>query len=155
MDARIVLLIGFDACLMGSIETAAALAPYADYLIASEETEPWEGWNYAFLGQLSADQGGEEIGSMIVEDYRTFYTEKYEEYPYLTPILSLTCIDLKQIGCVEEAMDALFTAISADIQTEHYAEIVTARHRSVHDRLELRPGGSEKLRRRAFSALSP
>ncbi len=122
--------IGFDACLMGSIETAAALAPYADYLIASEETEPWEGWNYAFLGQLSADQGGEEIGSMIVEDYRTFYTEKYEEYPYLTPILSLTCIDLKQIGCVEEAMDALFTAISADIQTEHYAEIVTARNAS-------------------------
>ena len=38
--------IGFDACLMATVETALAMAPYADYLIASEETEPGVGWYY-------------------------------------------------------------------------------------------------------------
>ncbi len=33
-------IVGFDACLMGTIETAYMLEPYADYLVASEEYEP-------------------------------------------------------------------------------------------------------------------
>lgn len=36
--------IGFDACLMAGIETAAAVSDYAGYLVASEETEPGGGW---------------------------------------------------------------------------------------------------------------
>ncbi|MCR5235609.1 MAG: hypothetical protein K6E34_00220 [Lachnospiraceae bacterium] len=32
--------IGFDACLMATVETAYMLSPYADYMIASEEFEP-------------------------------------------------------------------------------------------------------------------
>ena len=42
--------IGFDACLMGSYEVAAALEPFTDYIIASEETEPGNGWDYSFVG---------------------------------------------------------------------------------------------------------
>lgn len=38
--------IGFDACLMGSVETANTLVPYADYMIGSEEIEVGEGWDY-------------------------------------------------------------------------------------------------------------
>ena len=38
--------IGFDACLMGNTETALVCSRYADYLIASEETEPGTGWYY-------------------------------------------------------------------------------------------------------------
>ena len=30
----------FDACLMGNLEIALNIAPYADYLVASAETEP-------------------------------------------------------------------------------------------------------------------
>src|SRR5665647_1333793 len=33
-------LVGFDACLMATLETAMVLEPYADYMIASEEVEP-------------------------------------------------------------------------------------------------------------------
>ena len=36
--------IGFDACLMATYETAQMCSNYADYLIASEETEPGIGW---------------------------------------------------------------------------------------------------------------
>ncbi|MBQ9505239.1 MAG: hypothetical protein IJU93_09545, partial [Lachnospiraceae bacterium] len=38
--------IGFDACLMGNLETAMALVPYAEYLIASEDLEPGTGWDH-------------------------------------------------------------------------------------------------------------
>jgi hypothetical protein len=36
--------IGFDACLMATMETALMTSQYADYLIGSEETEPGVGW---------------------------------------------------------------------------------------------------------------
>ena len=38
--------VGFDACLMATAETALMLDKYADYMIASEETEPGIGWYY-------------------------------------------------------------------------------------------------------------
>jgi len=46
--------IGFDACLMATLETAVMTSNYADYLIASEETEPGIGWYYTdWLNELS------------------------------------------------------------------------------------------------------
>ena len=39
-------LIGFDACLMGTLETANIVANYARYMIGSEENEPGSGWNF-------------------------------------------------------------------------------------------------------------
>lgn len=38
--------LGFDACLMGNLETAMALEPYAKYLFASEDLEPGSGWDH-------------------------------------------------------------------------------------------------------------
>lgn len=49
-------IIGFDACLMASIETAAAIKDYAQFMAASEENEPGGGWDYkAFAESLSKD----------------------------------------------------------------------------------------------------
>ena len=48
--------IGFDACLMGSYETAAHMASFADYFIASEDLEPGYGWYYkGWLQELCAN----------------------------------------------------------------------------------------------------
>lgn len=44
--------IGFDACLMATYETAAHMQYYADFMVASEELEPSLGWNYAWLDAL-------------------------------------------------------------------------------------------------------
>ena len=46
-------LIGFDACLMQNVEYANALEPYADYYLASEETEPGTGWESLLLNAHS------------------------------------------------------------------------------------------------------
>lgn len=49
-------LIGFDACLMGTYELASHLRDLADFMVASEELEPGNGWDYtAWLGALSRD----------------------------------------------------------------------------------------------------
>ena len=41
--------VGFDACLMGTLENAKLWGDYADYLVGSEELEPGRGWDYTFL----------------------------------------------------------------------------------------------------------
>lgn len=42
-------IIAFDACLMASLEMAYTLAPCANYMVASEETIPGTGYQYAYL----------------------------------------------------------------------------------------------------------
>ena len=64
--------VGFDACLMATLETGLMLDPYADYMIASEETEPGIGWYYTnWLTKLSnnASMPTVEIGKNIVDDF--------------------------------------------------------------------------------------
>lgn len=65
-------LIGFDACLMGHLEVAAAMQPYANYVVASQEVEPSLGWAYtSFLTALNADPAmdGAALSKAIVDSY--------------------------------------------------------------------------------------
>lgn len=58
-------LIGFDACLMATIDTAATFVEYANWMVASEETKPGCGWDYeGIFGALSNNTGmnGGELG---------------------------------------------------------------------------------------------
>lgn len=65
-------LVGFDACLMGHLEVAAAIAPHADVMVASQELEPAMGWAYAaFLNELVQQPAmdGTQLARHIVESY--------------------------------------------------------------------------------------
>jgi len=64
--------VGFDACLMATIDTAYAMYGAAKYMIASEETEPGCGWNYSgFLQALADNPGmdGASLGKVICDTY--------------------------------------------------------------------------------------
>ena len=64
--------IGFDACLMSTLETANIIAPYARYMFASEETEPGGGWNYTDIGDCLfwyPDATGADLGEMQCQSY--------------------------------------------------------------------------------------
>jgi len=64
--------IGFDACLMATIDVAANFSSYTDYLVASEETEPGNGWNYTpWLTELGQNPSMniELIGKNICDSY--------------------------------------------------------------------------------------
>lgn len=54
--------IGFDACLMATYETAAHMQYYADFMVASEELEPGLGWNYAWLDALGENPSLDALG---------------------------------------------------------------------------------------------
>ena len=64
--------IGFDACLMSTLETANVLTPYVRYMYASQEMEPGSGWDYtSLLNNLAAnpDQDGAQLGEKVCREY--------------------------------------------------------------------------------------
>jgi len=68
-------IIGFDACLMGMLEVAYQLKDYANYMTASEQTEPVSGWNYAdSLNYLKnfPDSSASELGAYFVNNYNGY-----------------------------------------------------------------------------------
>lgn len=65
-------LVGFDTCLMATIDVAAVFQPFAKYLVGSEEVEPGNGWLYSgWLGELAAnpDMNGDDLGIAICSTY--------------------------------------------------------------------------------------
>ena len=76
-------LLGFDASMMGQIETAYEFRNLADILVFSQETGQANGWDYTtILNALKNDpvlMQGEELSDVIVESYKSFYEEIF--YP--------------------------------------------------------------------------
>ena len=65
-------MIGFDACLMATVENGIMLSQYGDYMIASEETEPGVGWYYTnWLNSLNKNTSipTVQIGKQIADDF--------------------------------------------------------------------------------------
>lgn len=65
-------IVGFDACLMSNIDVISAIEPYADWMIASEEQEPGNGWNYTgFLTQMASDTeiAPETLGHFVLDSF--------------------------------------------------------------------------------------
>ena len=58
-------LVSFNACLMSSAEVGVALAPYANYMVASEDTQ--YGLDFAWLSGIENDADGLETGKKIVD----------------------------------------------------------------------------------------
>ncbi len=115
--------IGFDACLMGTVETAYMLAPYADYLIASEEMEPGDGWFYTnWIDLLYNDPkiSVEELGKQIIDDFAASNETSGELY-------TLSLIDLKKISPVYDALMEFAGSSSDALQNKQYKTISKAR----------------------------
>jgi len=110
-------IVGFDACLMSTIEVAYEIAPYARYLIGSEITEPTYGWDYSTLGYLVNDpfMTEEEIGDELIDEYLA-------QVDILSSrrSLSLGMYDLTMTYKVVEDLDAMSNTINSAGTTEVY-----------------------------------
>ncbi len=65
-------LVGFDTCLMATVDVASTFQGFAKYLVASEEVEPGNGWLYSgWLGALAenTDMDGAALGIAICDTY--------------------------------------------------------------------------------------
>ena len=118
--------IGFDACLMATLETAMVCNNYADYMIASEESEPGTGWYYTdWLTQLSKNTSvsTESIGKTIVD---TFVTAS--QRTQANAQVTLSVLDLaKMQGTVPQALRSFSTSTTNLIKGNNYKQVADAR----------------------------
>ena len=85
---------------MGMIEVADVLSDYSDYMIASEEMEAGDGWDYSFLRQMT-DYGyyeGRDAASCVLDAYSIYFEENYRYVPDYT----LSFMDLTKTDAVKE-----------------------------------------------------
>jgi len=123
-------IIGFDTCLQGSIESLHFASMIGNYMVASEETEPGNGWYYTgFLNGLAKNtsMSPEELGRLIVDSYHE--------------------------GCQQAGTDAETTLALIDVHETHYAPFALAMQdlgRNISDRMQ-NARGSE--RRQLFARI--
>ncbi len=113
--------VGFDACLMSTVETAFMLSDHANYLIASEELEPGGGWYYTnALNALAADPNIDtvELGKIFIDD---FVEDNYGEDS------TLAITNLSKMDTVYEALCSYFTAAKDQLDQYNYGTISQAR----------------------------
>ena len=111
-------LVGFDTCLMSTIENAMVCSKYANYLVASEEYEPGGGWDYTgWLSYLCANPSctGAELGTAICD---TYYA-KCATYG-AQDMATLAVTDLSRIPALCDAFNLManeMTGVTGDIST--------------------------------------
>ena len=92
--------LGFDACLMGTLEVALAARGFVRYMVASEAPETDEGWPYKkIMGHMKGRSrlSPEELSRIIVD--------KASERSYIIPTLS--AIDLAKVKPIYQALNEL------------------------------------------------
>ncbi|MDE6931049.1 MAG: peptidase C11 [Oscillospiraceae bacterium] len=118
--------IGFDACLMATAETALTMAQYADYLIASEETEPGVGWYYTdWLTALGEDTSMPTIqmGQKIVDSFVETCAQKCRGQS-----TTLSVVDLAELEATLPDVLADFSRSTAKlIREQSYQTVSNAR----------------------------
>ena len=119
-------MIGFDTCLMATAENALMLSKYADYLVASEETEPGCGWYYTnFLTKLAANTSmpTAELGKTIIDDYTEFCASRYQNVK-----TTLSLVDLAELeATLPAALNAFANSTTAMIKSDDFSEVSQAR----------------------------
>jgi hypothetical protein len=115
-------LIGFDSCLMATLEVATVLAPYSNYLVASQEIEPAWGWDYtAIFNSLnaSADEDGRTLGKVIADSYMEQAKKKSQlgsGYD-VQDTLTMSVVYLSKVNNVENAVVDLAGNIKEQVFT--------------------------------------
>lgn len=105
-------IIGFDACLMSSLETANIVAPYANYLVASTELEPAMGWEYSsFLQEASKDNiGGSKLGKAIADGFIKNAQDRSQG-----DFVTLSIIDLRKTDQLTKSFEKFISKASETI----------------------------------------
>ena len=117
--------VGFDACLMGTVETANVLATFADYMYGSEEVEPGSGWDYTAIGDYLAahpDADGAALGKTVADSFLKACKEEDQDDE-----VTFSIIDLSKTDAILTAFNAfakdLYEAVG---DTGKRADIVRA-----------------------------
>ena len=106
-------ILGFDACLMNTIEVAFQLKDIAKIIVGSEETEPNAGWPYdKLLGALAAkpDMTPSDFSKIIVDSYVESYDKGADSEP-----VTLSAINPEKMDDVLTAVNKLALALNNNV----------------------------------------
>jgi len=117
-------LIGFDACLMSTVEIAYVFSDYAKYFVASQEAEPSDGWDYDFLSEIDEDTTTEEMGKIIIDYYSKYYNGKFGGSG-----ISLSLLNLNKIENLEKGLNDLFGEVDDNLNVD-FSKISRTREKS-------------------------
>jgi hypothetical protein len=121
-------LLGMDACLMSNLEVAYQAQGYAHYIVASEESEPNNGWPYdRVLRKLidSPQLSTPDLATHIVESY----IRSYADIQY-SGAVTQSAFDLAKVATLTEPLDRLAGALIDDMPKAS-REIWDAQRKSV------------------------
>ncbi len=101
-------IIGFDACLMGTIEVAYEFRDLADYMVGSMNLEWGNGWDYnrLFSGMTGNSSDAKELAKLMVKQYRDSTSTTSSETQSAT--------DLSKIAALKTAVDAFAVKLAAE-----------------------------------------
>jgi len=105
-------IIGYDTCLTATIENDYAISPYGKYVVASEETEPGEGWNYkSWVSYLCKNPAcsTESLGKKIVDSYIQLCDQNGQG-----DTATLSCVDLSKIKNVYNSFVNMASKMSSN-----------------------------------------
>lgn len=102
-------LMGMDACLMSNLEVAYQARDYVNYIVASEDSEPNNGWPYTEVLQKLVDDpdiSTADFGAHIVDVY-------VKSYAHVPDGITQSTVDLSKVEDLADALDELSDALIA------------------------------------------
>ncbi|MBQ3322759.1 MAG: hypothetical protein IJH05_07960 [Firmicutes bacterium] len=130
--------IAFDACLMQTMEVGQCLEPFADYLLASEESEPGSGLYYtAAFSRLAQDPTLDTLkfGAMMCSSY-----DQSLKLLTGTPqvAFTLSMVDLRYIPSVQETFFGYLDRLDREFRTDKnsFAKMSSARSKAYEFQME-------------------
>lgn len=116
-------LIGCDACLMGSAEMANIFAPYAKYMVCSQNLESGYGWNYVSFGETigSGSLSGDKVGKALCDSYYKACIYSGEQND-----VTLSVIDLSKIDGLITAFDECSRVVYEYCKENDVSDVIKA-----------------------------
>ena len=111
--------IGFDACLMATLEVAKILQPYARYLGASQELEPGPGWDWTTVVEAASRQPASSIPEFGRAAAIAYYDKQMRSGTGGSLVFSssehvtFSIVDLARIPALLEQLDQWARAVHA------------------------------------------
>lgn len=133
MGAETLDIIGFDACLMGTVEVAYEFRDLADYMVGSMYTLQGDGWDYEdIFGHMNPNHQGFDEQTLSAVNFATLIVDSYQRFISSDQSLSgwgetMTAVDLSRIGSLIPRITTLAQTLAG-----HQTDAEAARDRSVY-----------------------
>ena len=98
-------IVGFDASLMGSLETASELSTYASYLVAPQDVQNPDGWDYAGALQYICDNPSADTSEICKAVCDTYYKRSVENGDEADAAMSV--VDMSRVSTLNQAFDGM------------------------------------------------